>query len=42
MKVAALQNPAEVRRLAERYLIGMAGSQMEPNNSPLALFGFNV
>ena len=42
MKVAALQNPAEVRRLAERYLIGMAGSQMEPNDSPLALFGFNV
>ena len=42
MKVAKLQNPAEVRRIAERYLIGMAGSQAEANTSLLARFGFNV
>lgn len=42
MKVEKLQNPVEVRRIAERYLIGMAGAQPDANTSLLGRFGFNV
>lgn len=44
LKVAKLQNPAEVRKLAERYLISMQGndSTTPSNTSGLAQYGFNV
>ncbi|MBC7431962.1 MAG: DUF1217 domain-containing protein [Rubritepida sp.] len=44
LKVATLQNPGEVKRLAERYLVKLstsAGAGL-PDTSGLAQFGFNV
>ena len=45
MKVEKLQNPAEVKRIAERYLIGMASSDSattSSTNSALQQYGFTV
>lgn len=44
MKVSKLQNPAEVRKMAERYLISMQGSDTTTATatSALARYGFTV
>lgn len=41
-KVAKLQNPAEVRRMAERYLIATASAESSSESNVLARYGFNV
>ena len=41
-KVAKLQNPREVARLAERYLVNLASDSAATGTTGLRAYGFNI